>query len=225
MKSLTRVLCLAACSWLGLACSSTTSTASDIPRGPDGFAVESVATVSTTVSSSGEALTVDCSEPLLVDVSPVVDSDGKMGGEFLLAPPGSCGSVTDCGWIVLTVDSSNSSCVMTDEVASASSPLRVDLPLEEPVPAAVEALATVARDKTKADKNAELSGEEKTALAALTAAEKAALNAHDCRNGTLTFHAELRDADGGPVLAETDEPLAAEFTVKVKTASTCVSVE
>jgi hypothetical protein len=50
-----------------------------------------------------------------------------MLGDFLLAPPGGCGSTVDCGWVALRV-MDESGLMKVLETQSAQSPIRVDLP-------------------------------------------------------------------------------------------------
>jgi hypothetical protein len=78
------------------------------------------------VTKDGDTLALDCIEPLLVSVVPDV-VDGSMG-DFLLAPPGGCGSTVDCGWLVLTVRDKDDKALL--RVPTAASPIRVDVPVE-----------------------------------------------------------------------------------------------
>lgn len=150
-------------------CTSTGSGV-EVARGPEGLQIESVGAVTSglRVSKNDETLKLDC-EPLLVSVLPELDSDA-LGGEFLLASPGTCGSTVDCGWLVLSVLDEADEPIET--VSTAELPIRVDLP-------------------------------------------------NDKRKGKVTFHLELRDAAGKPVLTDDGETLATELAIALETDVDC----
>jgi hypothetical protein len=144
-----------------------------VARGPVGLQIESVGAVTSglRVTQDDETLKVNCVEPLLVSVLPKLDG-GALGGEFLLAPPGTCGSTVDCGWIVLSIRDAADKAI--ERVSTAELPIRIDLP-------------------------------------------------KDRRNEKVTFHLELRDAAGDPVLAEDGETLATELAIALETDVDCSS--
>jgi hypothetical protein len=159
---------------LGLSgCSSEESI--DVPNGPDSFRIAKIEAVASgdSATEDGASLIVGCSpEPVLVHFRPKLDDEDRLG-DFVLAPPGSCGTTVDCGWIELNVLDSDGNSILEEPIISAQLPIAVDLP-------------------------------------------------EDKRNGVVTFHAELRDADNNPVLVpDTEKPLEAELEVELF--SVCVT--
>ncbi len=86
---------------LGLAACSTDDTVAGPARGPKDLAIAKVEAPGSVVTESGGALELDCSAPMLVSIRDDDPTDDKLGGVFLLAPPGKCGTETNCGWIVV----------------------------------------------------------------------------------------------------------------------------
>jgi hypothetical protein len=123
-----RPFALSAAISLVLACSGCSSGANtDEPNGPDNFAIAKVEAVETGSSATedGQSLEVGCAGVVLVSYRPKVDDENRLG-DFLLAPPGSCGSTVDCGWVALEA-------VGTDvpPINSAELPMRIDFPADK----------------------------------------------------------------------------------------------
>ena len=74
----------------------------------------------TPASPTGVTLSCAASAPLIVDIDPKVN-DAAIG-EFTMAAPGNCGTLTSCGWLVLRVVASDGSEV---DIATTSSPITV----------------------------------------------------------------------------------------------------
>ncbi|MGC4063182.1 MAG: hypothetical protein QM784_00740 [Polyangiaceae bacterium] len=115
-----------------VACSGCSSSGSaDVPNGPDDFAIAKVEAVETGSSATedGQSLVLGCSGIVLVSLRPKLDDENRLG-DFLLAPPGSCGSTVDCGWVEVDVNRSPGGELLDEDArgSSAELPLRVDIP-------------------------------------------------------------------------------------------------
>jgi hypothetical protein len=109
---------------LGLEACSTDDVGLGTARGPDDLAIDKVETTGIAVTKSGGPLELGCSAPILVWIGPYDRNDDKLG-DFTLAPPGDCGTLTNCGWIVLTPNSSDKYATQAIQ-----SPVELNLPTE-----------------------------------------------------------------------------------------------
>jgi hypothetical protein len=170
---------------LGLEACSTDDLGSVTARGPDDLAIEKVETTGSAVTESGGTLELGCSAPILVWIGPYARNDNKLG-DFTLAPPGDCGTLTNCGWIVLEAQVTRQ-----DGTVIPPKPLvtqAIQSPIELNLPAEMLTLP----------------------------AEMLALPAEMRTAGTLTLRVGLRDVWGDPVLKGDGQPLSKKFSVELK---------
>lgn len=107
---------------MGLPACSLDETIIEPARGPRDLAIERVETLGNAATESGSALALGCTDPMLVWIGPYDDANDKLG-DFTLAPPGDCGTLTSCGWMVVIPNSSKQYAWQ-----SFASPIELDLP-------------------------------------------------------------------------------------------------
>lgn len=97
-------------------------------RGPEDLKIVEVSSLGASVTQTDGTLAVGCPTELLVRVAPEDDDDDEVEelGDFVLAPPGGCGSLTNCGWMVLKLKAESGKIV--SGVQSIHTPIAIPIP-------------------------------------------------------------------------------------------------